>query len=186
MNIANLENKSVFILDLNLKKMEQKDLISRLSSYELFTNLLPGVLFVTLLKEFTDFNLIFEPIFLGLFLYYFIGIVINRIGSLVVEPILRTTQFTVFIDYPKFVKAKKMDKEINILSEKNNMCRSLVSLCVLLLLSIGYEWLMSKWTFVATHSNVILIVFLFLIFLFSYRKQTEYVVKRCKVNLDKE
>jgi hypothetical protein len=45
---------------------------------------------------------------------------------------------------------------------------------------------MSKWTFVATHSNVILIVFLFLIFLFSYRKQTEYVVKRCKVNLDKE
>ena len=166
--------------------MELKDLISRLSSYNLFTNLLPGVLFVALLKEFTKFNLIFEPVFLGLFLYYFIGIVINRIGSLVVEPILRKTKFLTFIDYPKFVKASKMDKKIEVLSENNNMCRSLVSLCVLLLLAIGYEWLMSKWTFVDTHSNVILIVLLFLIFLFSYRKQTKYVVKRCNANLDKE
>lgn len=166
--------------------MELKDLISRLSSYELFTNLLPGVLFVTLLKEFTDFNLIFEPIFFGLFLYYFIGIVINRIGSLVVEPILRKTKFLVFIDYPKLIKAKRMDEEVNTLSRDNNMCRSLVSLCVLLLLTIGYEWLMSKWTFVATHNNIILIIFLFIVFLFAYRKQTEYVVKRCKANLDKE
>lgn len=166
--------------------MELKDLISRLSSYNLFTNLLPGILFVALLKEFTDFNLIFEPALLGLFLYYFIGIVINRIGSLVVEPILRKTKFLTFIDCQKFVKASKMDEKIEILSENNNMCRSLVSLCVLLLLAIGYEWLMSKCTFIDTHSNVILIVLLFFIFLFSYRKQTKYVVKRCNVNLDKE
>jgi hypothetical protein len=166
--------------------MELKDLISKLSSYNLFTNLLPGILFVVLLKEFTSFNLIFDPVFLGLFLYYFIGIVINRIGSLVVEPILIKTKFLTFIDYPKFVKASKIDEKIEILSENNNMCRPLVSLCVLLLLTIRYEWLMSKCTFVDTHSNVILIVSLFFIFLFSYRKQTKYVVKRCNANLDKE
>lgn len=165
--------------------MELKDLISKLSSYNLFTNLLPGVLFVALLKEFTVFNLIFEPVFLGLFFYYFIGIVINRVGSLVVEPILIKTKFLTFIDYPKFVKASKMDEKIEILSENNNMCRSLVSLCLLLIWAIGYEWLMSKWTFVDTCSNVILIVLLFLIFMFSYRKQTKYVVKRCNAILDK-
>jgi hypothetical protein len=166
--------------------MELKDLISKLSSYNLFTNLLPGVLFVALLKELTSFNLIFEPIFLGLFLYYFIGIVINRIGSLVIEPILRKTKFLTFIDYSKFVKASKVDEKIEILSENNNMCRSLIALCVTLLLAVGYEWLKSKCTFIGTYNNVILIVLLFVIFLFSYRKQTKYVVKRCKANLDEK
>lgn len=166
--------------------MELKDLISKLSSYNLFTNLLPGILFVALLKELTDFSLIFDPLFLGLFLYYFIGIVINRIGSLVVEPILIKAKFLTFIDYPKFVKASKMDAKIEILSENNNMCRSLVALCIILLLAIGYEWLMSKYAFIDTHSNIILIVLLFVIFLFSYRKQTKYVVKRCNANLDNE
>jgi len=166
--------------------MELKDLISKLSSYNLFTNLLPGILFVALLKELTDFSLIFDPLFLGLFLYYFIGIVINRIGSLVVEPILIKAKFLTFVDYPKFVKASKMDAKIEILSENNNICRSLVALCIILLLAIGYEWLMSKCAFIDTHSNIILIVLLFVIFLFSYRKQTKYVVKRCNANLDNE
>lgn len=166
--------------------MELKDLISKLSSYNLFTNLLPGILFVAILKEFTDFNLIFDPLFLGLFLYYFIGIVINRIGSLVVEPILIKVKFLTFIDYSKFVKASKMDAKIEILSENNNICRSLVALCITLLSSIGYKWLMSKCIFIDAYSNIILIVLLFAIFLFSYRKQTKYVVKRCNTNLDNE
>lgn len=166
--------------------MDLKDLINKLSSYNLFTNLLPGILFVALLKEFTSFSLIVDPLFLGLFLYYFIGIVINRIGSLVVEPILIKTKFLTFIDYQKFVKASKMDEKIEILSENNNMCRSLVALCITLLLGIGYECLMSNCTFIDTHSNIILIVLLFVIFLFSYRKQTKYVVKRCNANLDNE
>lgn len=133
--------------------MELKDLIGKLSSYNLFTNLLPGILFVALLRELTNLNLIFEPIFLGLFLYYFIGIVINRIGSLVIEPILRKIKFLTFIDYSKFVKASKMDEKIEILSENNNMCRSLVALCLTLLLAIGYERLMSKCAFIGTYSN---------------------------------
>jgi hypothetical protein len=113
----------------------------------------------------------------------YIGIVVNRIGSLVIEPILRKTKFLTFIDYPKFVKASKIDEKIEILSENNNMCRSLVSLCVSLLLAVVYEWMMKKITFIDTYSNVILLVLLFVILLFSNRKQTKYVVKRCNANL---
>jgi hypothetical protein len=162
------------------------DLIGKISSYNLFTNLLPGVLFVILLKWITNFNVILEPLFLGLFLYYFIGIVINRIGSLIVEPILRKTKFLTFIDYTKFVKACKMDEKIEILSENNNMCRSLVALCVSLFFAKGYEWLISKVDFINPYSDIALLVLLFILFLFSYRKQTKYVTKRCKTNLDEK
>ena len=79
-----------------------------------------------------------------------------------------------------------MDEKIEILSENNNMCRSLIALCVTLLFAVGDEWLMSKCSFIGTYNNLIIIVLLFILFLFSYRKQTKYVVKRCEANLDEK
>lgn len=163
-----------------------KELLDKISSYNLFTNLLPGVLFVVILKELTGFNLVFEPVFLGLFLYYFIGIVINRIGSLAVEPFLKKCNFLEFIEYPKFVKASKLDAKIEILSENNNMCRSLIALCLTLLFAIGYEWLFLKIAFIEKYNTIIILVVLLVIFILAYCKQTRYVVKRCKANLDEE
>lgn len=162
-----------------------KDLLNKLSSYNLFTNLLPGIIFIVILREITNFDLIFEPIFLGLFLYYFIGVVINRIGSLVIEPILKKFKFITFIDYPKYVHACKLDNKIEILSENNNMCRCIITVCLCLILAKVYEWLASKIDFVRTYEDIILIIILLIIFLFSYRKQTNYVVKRCNANLNK-
>lgn len=163
-----------------------KDLLEKISSYNLFTHLLPGVLFVVILKELTEFNLVFEPVFLGLFLYYFIGIVINRIGSLAVEPFLKKCKFLEFIEYSKFVKASKLDTKIEILSETNNMCRSLIALCLTLLIAIGYEWLLLKVAFIDKYNAIIILIALLAIFILAYCKQTKYVVKRCKVNLDEE
>ena len=166
--------------------MELKDFISKLSSYNLFTNLLPGILFVFIVTEFTSFNLFFEPVYFGIFLYYFIGVALNRVGSLVIEPILIYFKFIKRIDYPKFVKAGKMDKKINILLGENNVYRSLAALFLSLLATMGYEWLTVKVLFIDTHGNIIIVVLLFVIFLFAYRKQTKYIVERCEDNLNEQ
>lgn len=161
-----------------------KDLIGKLSSYNLFTNLLPGILFVVFLRKITVFDLIFEPLFLALFFYYFVGIVINRFGSLIVEPILKKIKFLYLVEYSRYVQACKLDCKIETLSENNNMCRCFIALCLLLPLSKGYEWLGNKYTFFADYGYIMLILFLLILFLFSYRKQTKYIVKRCEANLD--
>ena len=59
-------------------------LLDKISSYNIFNYLLPGSLFAVIADAVTDYRLIQEDIVVGLFLYYFIGLVVSRIGSLVV------------------------------------------------------------------------------------------------------
>ena len=66
-----------------------KELLDKLSSYNIFNYLLPGILFSVLASKTTELNLIQIDIILGVFVYYFIGLIISRIGSLIIEPILK-------------------------------------------------------------------------------------------------
>ena len=69
-----------------------KDLLDKLSSYNIFNFLLPGVVFAVFVSKATSFKLMQEDVLSGAFVYYFIGAVISRIGSLVVEPALKATK----------------------------------------------------------------------------------------------
>ena len=157
-----------------------KDLLDKLSSYNIFNYLLPGIIFVVLADATTSYSFVQPDILLGVFLYYFIGLVISRIGSLVIEPILKITKFVRFAAYPDFVSALKTDDKLDLLSEANNMYRSFCSLFFLLILIKGYELITATFPAISEWSVDILIVVLLLLFCFSYRKQTEYIAKRVK------
>ena len=166
-----------------------KDLLDKLSSYNIFNYLLPGTLFVGLGKEISSYSFVQDNLLIGLFLYYFIGLIISRLGSLTLEPLLRNKKikFVKFAPYEDFVKASKLDPKIEIFSEQNNMYRSLCMLSITLILLKIYDLVWGS----GSLDNVA-IIFSFLIgilvlFLFSYKKQTEkYVVKRVKIALEKE
>jgi hypothetical protein len=85
-----------------------KEIIDKLSSYNIFNYLLPGVLFVAIAKHFTEYNLILDHDFIGAFFYYFIGMVISRFGSLIIEPMLKKIMFVKFSDYSDFISASKI------------------------------------------------------------------------------
>ncbi len=158
------------------------ELLSKLSSYNLFNYLLPGIIFVILAEGVTDYSLIQEDIVIGAFLYYFIGLVVSRFGSLVIEPFLKKVSFLQFADYKDFVAASKKDEKIELLSEVNNTYRTLSSLFILLLLLKIYEAIESVFPFLQKCSAIITIILLIIMFLFSYRKQTHYITKRIKIN----
>ena len=156
-----------------------KEIIDKISSYNLFNYLFPGVIFVLLLKSISKFDLIQENNFIGAFLYYFIGLVISRFGSLVIGSIIqKMTFFIKFSDYSKFVLASEKDEKINLFSEVNNMYRTIISLLVLLLLSVGFEKANDILCFSNLEALIIIICLLIILFIFSYRKQTSFIVKR--------
>jgi len=159
-----------------------KDLMDKLSSYNIFNYLFPGVVFVVITSKLTTYNLIQQDIIVGAFLYYFIGLIISRIGSIFIEPLLKLVKFVKFADYKEFVKATKTDSKIDTLSEVNNMYRTICSLFLMLIVLKGFEWLTTKWIFLAERKIETLIIFLFILFLFSYRKQTSYITKRIDAN----
>ena len=105
-----------------------KDLLEKLSSYNLFNYLLPGTIFVAAAEILTDYRFTRTNIVVELFVYYFIGLVISRLGSLVVEPLMKSSGFASFAPYKAFVKACAADSKIELLSEQNNMFRTLCAL----------------------------------------------------------
>jgi len=158
-----------------------KDLLDKISSYNLFNYLFPGVLFVVVIEKTTSYSLVQENIVIGVFFYYFIGLVISRIGSLVIEPVLIKSGFVKFAVYKDFVVSSKKDEKIGLLSEVNNMYRTLISLFIILLLIKPYEILEQ---ICPDELQFVLISIMLLIFLLSYRKQIAYIKRRIECNKD--
>ena len=101
-----------------------KEILDKITSYNLFNYLLPGVLFVVILDKLTIYSFAQENLVIGAFVYYFVGLVVSRTGSIVVEPLLKKIGFVKFDDYKDFVVAAKNDSKIDVLSESNNMYRT--------------------------------------------------------------
>lgn len=156
------------------------DFLNKLSSYNFFNYLLPGILFVVIANEFTSYSFLQSDIVIGVFVYYFIGLVISRFGSLLIEPTLKKIEFLKFSDYKDFVSASKQDPKIEMFSEVNNMYRTISAMLVLLLVLKFYQWATAKLVWLAHWNLYVLLILLLILFLYSYRKQTQYIVKRIK------
>jgi hypothetical protein len=155
-----------------------KELLDKLSSYNIFNYLLPGVLFIVALDRFSAYSFIQENLIADAFVYYFAGLVVSRFGSLVIEPILKNISFVKFANYTQFISASKKDSQIEIISEVNNMYRTLISMMILLLLALAYQSLEQKYPNLGSWNPYVIIILLLIIFLFSYKKQTAYIRKR--------
>ena len=103
---------------------------------------------------------------------------INRIGSLIIEPFLRYIKFILFSKYEDYIEAEKYDKKISILSEINNNFRSLTSMSFIILLCFLYNNIANNTLLNYEFIKLILILSIFIIFLLSYKKQTKYIKNR--------
>lgn len=152
-----------------------KELLEKLSSYKLFNYLFPGVLFAAFGEQLTTYSFIHDNIIVGLFVYYFIGLVVSRIGSLILEPLLKRIHFLHFSTYTDFVYASKVNDKIEILSEANNSFRTLTSVFLCLMCLRFFEFLEKTYPSISEYSNMFTLLLLVVLFVFSYRKQTNYI-----------
>jgi hypothetical protein len=157
-----------------------KDLIDKLSSYNIFNYLFPGVIFAAAGTRATSFPLLLDDIVIGVFVYYLYGVVVSRIGSLLLEAFLRWTKFVQFAPYADFVAASKIDEKIETLSEQNNMFRTLASVFLCVLLLIGADAIQKRFPSIADHFLQAAIVLLLVLFVWSFRKQTDYISVRIR------
>ena len=155
--------------------------IEKLGSYQIVTNLFPGVFFGMALKLLLGITIPLENIGEEIIVYYFMGFIINRISSLIVKPILKKCKFIHEASYSDYFKASKIDSKIDVLSETNNYFRALLTSSLLLIvisivrISIWkITWISSNWKWISMISLVIL-------FLFAYKKQIKFICKRVEI-----
>ncbi len=158
-----------------------KDLLDKLSSYNLFNYLLPGTIFVAAAEQLSTHRFTRGNVVVDAFLYYFIGLVISRFGSLAIGPLLQATKFVKFAPYKAFVTACDSDPKIDLLSEQNNMFRTLIALFATILAFAGLDQIAIARGISENTALLVTCAGLVVLFAFAYRKQTDFVRKRVEV-----
>lgn len=162
------------------------ELIQKLSSYNLLNNLLPGIVFSVLLEQMTSYSIVQKDLLVNAFLFYFIGLTISRVGSVVIQKVLEYVGFIKLAKYSDYIKASKAYPKIEILSETNNTYRTLLAVCVVLGFAKLYE-ITAKYFALSHQTNVLLLSLgLSLLFLFSYRKQTSYISQQVEAHKESD
>lgn len=156
------------------------ELLNKISSYNFFNYLLPGIVFSELVNKFSSFSFKNNDIIIYLFICYFLGLILSRIGSIMIEPIYKKINIIKYAPYSEYLKAKDKDNGINILMEQNNLYRTLCGIPILLFIFKLYDFFIYKMKGFEQWSWLIINILLLIIFSFAFHKQTKYITNRIR------
>lgn len=154
------------------------DILAKISSYDIFNNLVPGAVLAFLLSQLGIYTVSTLNVVADLVVFYFMGMVVSRIGSLIIEPLLKLIRFVRYADYKSFLAASQKDEKIAVLLEVNNQYRTFASLLLVAIAAYFGRDLVTHYQVPDSAVKIGLILGLTLLFLLAYRKQTSYIRKR--------
>lgn len=155
--------------------------LEKISFYDILNNLIPGVIIVWMCDAFDIFSIEKQEIIEKVFLYYFFGIIVSRVGSIFVEPVIKL--FFKRASHADYIEACGYDKKIEELNAVSNMYRTFVSVVLCVLLAKIYLILKDKIFFLQKANVFIMLGFLVVLFILSYVKQVKYIKSRVDVAL---
>lgn len=155
-------------------------IIDKISSYHIFNNLVPGYLFLIISGQIMGKSLIIDSLIYSFFEAYFIGTIISRISSLVIEKIIVKIWKLRKEPYDKYIEANKKDDKLEILNQDCNMYRSL---CTLMLIELALKIIVMFEITRLINKDILILVTLTLLailFAFSFVKQNRFISSRVK------
>jgi len=153
-------------------------IIEKLEAYHIFNYILPGALFGFLLEQMTTRTIFTEDLLLNVLIVYFAGMILSRLGSVIVEPILKAIRFVKYADYESYVKAEKSDPKLITLVQENNVFRTLSATFGILILMKLETSLQTIEPTIKPYFDWGWPILLFVLFVFSFRKQSSYIMRR--------
>ena len=155
-----------------------KEIVEKISSYNILNNLFPGIIFAVIASKITTYNFIIPNDVLGVFVYYFIGMIMSRIGSLLVENVLRRVRLIKFKPYRDYITASQYDDKIEILSETNNTYRTIIATMITLIMVKLYNLLSEYLQLCIEVDFIVSATVIIIIFIIAYKKQVLFISKR--------
>lgn len=157
-----------------------------ISAYEIMNHIVPGGVYIILADRLTSFSFLTEHILANIILFYFAGVILGRIGSLIIEGGMEKVQhekcwfYIHKAPYKDFIQAENKDsaRKLHQLLMVKNMYRTLAATAFSLFLTVLYDWglsLLSAGNLFRRISILLTCLILLFLFLFSFRKQTRYI-----------
>lgn len=153
-------------------------LFEKLSSYHLINYIVPGSIFSIFVSEYFTISIEKYNIAEQIVIFYFLGLIISRIGSLLFEPLYKKLKIIKYSSRKNYYMAEEKDNLIHSLLEINNLFRTCTAMSALALLCIPAKWIYYELAIPKTFVLFIIILSLLIIFSLSYSKQTNAIKKR--------
>ncbi len=153
-------------------------IVGKISSYNILNNVVPGAIFCYLWNLFFNISITDGRTVMDFIVIYFIGCVLSRIGSIVIEPILKKFGIIRYADYDKYIIASNNDEMIKNILEVNNLYRSILSLLVIILISKVSFLVYTEFEYSMDNFVLIILLSMVVLFVLSYRKNTIFICKR--------
>jgi hypothetical protein len=154
------------------------ELLAKLSSYNIFNYLVPGALLSIAAKRLGIIDLTDPDLATNLLTFYILGMIVSRLGSLILEPLMKRAGLIRYAEYSDFVLASQKDVKIEVLVEVSNTYRTLASAFLCLIAGYALRGFPSIAEAVSEWLIVAILTALAVMFLASYRKQSNYVKRR--------
>jgi hypothetical protein len=166
-------------VDFRVSWMDKMDkLLEKISSYNIFNYFFPGAIFSVIAEHIKILYVPSKELAVQFAWYYFVGLVISRIGSLVIEPTAKATKLVKYANYSSYLKAAAADPKMEIMVEVANSFRTLAAAFALLLVASLCSYVASLLKLSALLQEGTVIVILAILFLLSFRKQAGFITKR--------
>ena len=158
------------------------ELLTKISSYNLYNYLLVGFVYNMLLCHYTQLGYMDDNIFKVLIVCYVMGLFIAKLASLFLEPFLiglhwNNKKFLKWRNKNEYSEASFKDAKIPILLEEANVCRNFAMAIFVFFVCLIYD------KYVSTYIPMIVAEYLFyaitfFICLFSYKKKIRQISDR--------
>lgn len=150
---------------------------NKIETYNILNYLFPGIIFASILTFLIEKNIYSSSLIIAAFEYYFTGLVLSRIGSVVINPILEKIKAIKKEKYKNFICKEEKDKKIEMLQREANQYRTFVATFVCLLLVEIYNCIFID---VSKVKTIIYFIGFIILFTLSYRKQVNFIIQRLK------
>ncbi len=150
-------------------------MFDKLDAYNLIANLVPGAALVYAL-HFSGFPAP-DPEKIGAFLLtaFVVGVATNRLGSLVLDPILRRVGFLHKKDYQAFLGSEKEDAKLETLVANSGLYRTFVTAGLVYLILLATNWVLAAVGIEGRIVFIPVIALAMVIFLFAFQKEDNYI-----------
>ena len=146
-------------------------LFNKLSAYQLLSLMLPGASLLGTLKFIFTIDIkVNENIWWFLLASYVVGIILSRIGSLLIEEVFKKMGFIKGYNVGNYIAKRKEDDMVETLLSFANLYRSLCALSIVLIIVT----MVKGYGFCDYWHYFLLEVLLLLLFTFSFCKQYNY------------
>lgn len=157
-----------------------ENLVNSISKYQLAINLIPGYIFAILLQRYAHIVLLEGDVLQDAFVSYFFGLIIGRIGSIVVERLMDRYNKT-YKHAPKYndkVKAERIDPKIEILDRQCTIYRNCCAGCCCVIIGIFINCIFGDGSFYSSAKYILTFLILTILLVMAMDKQCNYVNKR--------